>query len=226
MQRGRKYYVLSNAHVLSIAHGGARPAMGRKGDKVLYPGPADGGRLPDDWAAVLADIVPFKAGGTFLNRVDAALAEINRDRLDDLDFALYGVSGPPEMIAPQRGMTVIKRGRTTGDTEGVVQDINFRAVIDYDAVGPVGFLDQVLCTPHTKPGDSGSLVVAKESGKIVGLHFAGASGAASSIRSKLWSRRSMSNSSSRDGDTAKKSERQAWRRNRKRNRPAINMPKP
>jgi hypothetical protein len=73
-------------------------------------------------------------------------------------------------------MTVIKRGRTTGETEGVVQDINFRAVIDYDAVGPVGFLDQVLCTPHTSPGDSGSLVVDKDSGKIVGLHFAGAAG--------------------------------------------------
>ena len=73
-------------------------------------------------------------------------------------------------------MTVVKRGRTTGQTEGVIQDINFRVILNYDEVGAIGFLDQVLCTRYTKPGDSGSLVVDKTSGKIVGLHFAGANG--------------------------------------------------
>ena len=48
--------------------------------------------------------------------------------------------------------------------------------MDYDEVGGVGFVDQVLCTRYTKPGDSGSLVLDKESGKAVGLHFAGANG--------------------------------------------------
>ena len=41
-------------------------------------------------------------------------------------------------------------------------------------MGKVGFVDQVSVLPlHRTHGDSGSLVVDKESGKIVGLHFMG-----------------------------------------------------
>jgi len=58
----------------------------------------------------------------------------------------------------------------------VVEDVNFRVVIDYPDVGEVGFLEQVLCSRYTKPGDSGSIVVDKKSKAIVGLHFAGADG--------------------------------------------------
>jgi hypothetical protein len=34
----------------------------------------------------------------------------------------------------------------------------------------------VLCSRYTDGGDSGSIVVDTDSGKIVGLHFAGANG--------------------------------------------------
>jgi hypothetical protein len=40
-------------------------------------------------------------------------------------------------------------------------------------MGDIGFIDQVLCSQYSRPGDSGSIVVDKETGKIVGLHFAG-----------------------------------------------------
>jgi hypothetical protein len=74
-------------------------------------------------------------------------------------------------------MKIVTRGRTSGDTEGEVQDVHFRIAIDYpNGVGNIGFIDQVKCTRYSKPGDSGSIIVDKESKKIVGLHFAGAQG--------------------------------------------------
>ncbi len=170
VKKGGKYYVLSNSHVL------AQSGLAKKGDLVLYPGSADDGTVPKHVIGKLARFVPFRQGDDYLNHVDAALAEIAKSRLTDLDFSILGLQGPARTIAPQRGMKVVKRGRTTGETEGVIQDVNFRLIIDYEGVGKVGFLDQVLCTRYTKPGDSGSLVVDKGSGKIVGLHFAGASG--------------------------------------------------
>ena len=71
-------------------------------------------------------------------------------------------------------MRVIKRGRTTGDTESVVRDTDFRIMIQYPGVGTVGFTGQVKCDRYTDGGDLGSIVVDKASGAIVGLHCAGA----------------------------------------------------
>jgi hypothetical protein len=70
-------------------------------------------------------------------------------------------------------MKIVMRGRTSGDSEGVVEDIHFSTVLQYQGVGKVGFIDQVKCTRYSKGGDSGSIIVDKKSGNIVGLHFAG-----------------------------------------------------
>jgi hypothetical protein len=170
VKKARKYFILSNSHVLALS------GKGKIGDQVTYPGPSDGGELPNDEVATLADFVEFEPGGKFVNRVDAALATVIEERLQDLDFSILGAKPALATIAPVRGMTVVKRGRTSGDTESTVEDVNFRAIIEYDRVGKVGFLDQALCLRYTSPGDSGAIVVDKKSGKIVGLHFAGASG--------------------------------------------------
>jgi hypothetical protein len=170
VKRNRKYCLLSNSHVLALS------GKGKIGDKVFYPGPDDGGALPANLVATLSAFVPFKIGGDFVNRADAALAEIVAERLDDLNFSILDAKRALATIAPARGMTVSKRGRTTGDTESTVEDVNFRAIIEYEGVGRVGFLDQAFCRRFTRPGDSGAIVVDKKSGKIVGLHFAGASG--------------------------------------------------
>jgi len=128
--------------------------------------------------------VKFTPGGDFVNICDAALAQIEPARLNDLDRSIFGVTGRPGIVAPAIGMKVIKRGRSSGDTEGEVQDVNFRAVFPYPQIGSdVGFFDQVLCSRYTREGDSGSIVVAKDSGKIVGLHFAGS--AVSSVFSPI-----------------------------------------
>jgi hypothetical protein len=170
VKKGNKLFILSNSHVL------ADSGLAKLNDEILYPGPADGGILPRHLVGTLAKFAKFKVGGEFVNHVDAALGVIDPDRLDELDFSIHGLRGAPRTISPKRGMTVVKSGRTTGKTEGKVEDVNFRLVLDYPRVGQVGYLEQVLCTRYTKPGDSGSLVVDKESGKIVGLHFAGANG--------------------------------------------------
>jgi hypothetical protein len=168
VKKGSKRFILSNSHILALS------GNAKKGDGVAYPGPFDGGTASANLIGKLAEFVPFKTGDDFPNSVDAALAEVVTERLEDLDFTLFGVKGAPASIAPQRGMTVIKRGRTTDDRgEGIIHDVNFHFVAEFAGVGIVGFHDQVLCSRYTRTGDSGALVVDKESGKIVGLHVAG-----------------------------------------------------
>jgi hypothetical protein len=170
VKKGGKRYVLSNSHVL------ANSGKGKAGDKVVYPGPADGGKVPSDWVAVLREAVPFKKGGAFVNEVDAALAEARPERLADITYNLPKAKKPLATIAPQRDMVVTKRGRTTGTTKGRIIDTDFRFVLNYEGVGQIGFTRQVLCERYTAGGDSGSLVIDVATGKIVGLHFAGANG--------------------------------------------------
>ena len=168
VKRAGNFYILSNAHVL------ANSGLGKKGDHIVYPGTDDGGK-PTDEIATLSFFKPFKAGGSFVNTYDAALAKVDSLHLGDIDWAILGATAPLRIADPVRGMKVIKRGRTSGDTESVVRDTDFRIQVQYDGLGVVGFTGQVRCDTYTRPGDSGSIVVAKDSGAIVGLHFAGSS---------------------------------------------------
>lgn len=170
VSKGGEFFLLSNSHVLALS------GTAKKGDSIIYPGDADGGKMPDDLVAKLADFEKFVTGGEFVNRADCAIAKPTAARRADVVSEIKGVGVPRGKIKPVRGMQVVKVGRTTGKTTGEVRDVNFRFTLDYDEVGEVGFIDQVLCTRYTKPGDSGSLVVDKATGKAVGLHFAGANG--------------------------------------------------
>jgi hypothetical protein len=165
-----KLLILSNCHVM------ADSGNAQKGDHILYPGPQDNGMEPDDIVAELEDFVEFVTGGDFVNRVDCAVAKPLDGRLADLTSEIKGLGVPSGTVLPKRGMQITKVGRTTGKTRGRVRDVNFRFVLDYPALGPVGFVDQALCTRCTDGGDSGSLVLDAATGKAVGLHFAGASG--------------------------------------------------
>jgi hypothetical protein len=168
--RGGSRFLLSNSHVLALS------GKARTGDSIIYPGAADGGKSPADVVATLAGVKKFVTGGAFVNHADCAIAKPTAARLPDLVPEIKGLGLPRGTIKPRRGMNVVKVGRTTGETTGEIRDVNFRFVLDYDEVGEVGFIDQVLCTRHTRPGDSGSLVLDNASKKAVGLHFAGASG--------------------------------------------------
>lgn len=168
VKKGNKLFLLSNSHVL------AKSGLGKIGDKIIFPGEADNGGT-NQVVAKLSKFLKFKRGDDFLNRIDAALAEIDKDFRDEIDFSIRGAGSPPATAEPVRGMKIVTRGRTSGNTEGEVQDVHFRIVLPYEGVGKVGFLDQVKCTRYSKPGDSGSIIVDKASKKIVGLHFAGSS---------------------------------------------------
>jgi hypothetical protein len=132
--------------------------------------------VPADLVASLAFVHPFDTSGAFVNRVDAALAEITAARLPDVSLAIAKAGKPLGTVLPKRDMKVVKVGRTTGQTTGKVIDVNFRFVLTYPGVGKVAYIDQVLCSRYTDGGDSGSVVVDSGSGKLVGLHFAGANG--------------------------------------------------
>lgn len=167
---GKKRCILSNSHVL------ADSGRGKKGDAVLYPGPRDGGEVDDNAVAKLQAFKAFDRKGAFTNTVDAALAEIVADHLDAIDLGIAGAKKPLKIATPVRDMKVVKRGRTTGDTESVVRDTDFRILVNYgDGVGVIGFTGQVRCDTYTAAGDSGAIVVAKDTGAIVGLHFSGSS---------------------------------------------------
>jgi len=163
--------LLSNSHVL------ANSGHATIGDAILYPGVADDGHAPKNVVGTLTQVIPFMAGGQFVNRMDVAVATVDPQRLADLQTRIPGLGiTPTATTLPKRGMTVVKVGRTTGLTRGVVNDINFRFVLPYDDGSQVGYLDQVFCTRYSQGGDSGSLVLDDATHLAVGLHFAGAQG--------------------------------------------------
>lgn len=167
VKHGKQLLILSNSHVL------ANSGKAKKGDDIVYPGKRDGGQKPKDLVARLADFVQFQTGGDFVNHVDCAIAEPLESRLADIKQEIKGLGLPKGKIKPKRGMKITKVGRTSGKTSGRILDVNFRTTVSYPGVGLVGFVDQVLCTRYTEPGDSGALVIDKKSGKAVGLHFSG-----------------------------------------------------
>ena len=169
VKKGSELHILSNSHVLAVG------GTAKKGDSIIYPGDADNGKNPADLVARLSGFQKFVTGGDFVNHVDCAIAKPTAARLSEVVSEIKGLGVPKGTIQAVRGMKVQKVGRTTGKTNGEVRDVHFRFVLTYE-VGEVGFIDQVLCTRYTAPGDSGSLVIEKETGRAVGLHFAGANG--------------------------------------------------
>ena len=71
------------------------------------------------------------------------------------------------------GMRVRKQGRTTDYTEGNVVVTGATINVNYGEQGTAQFQDQVVTTPMSAGGDSGSLVLAADSLLAVGLLFAG-----------------------------------------------------
>lgn len=169
VKRGKAYQILSNSHVL------ANSGLGKKGDAILYPGAADGGKKGKDTIGKLARFRKFKKTG---ETVDCATASVDKKRLKDLRSGIKNLGVPKGTTTAKVAMKVTKTGRTTATTSGKVIATDATLKIDYGAgVGEVSFVQQVLCTNYTKPGDSGSLVLDKKTKKAVGLHFAGGSDA-------------------------------------------------
>jgi len=114
----------------------------------------------------------FREDAQATNRVDAAVARplIDSDVSDEI-LDIGRVSGN---TAAALGMAVRKSGRTTGLTTGLVTVIETTVDVGYGGK-TARFDGQVLSGPMSQPGDSGSLLVAGESQRAVGLLFAGSS---------------------------------------------------
>ncbi len=154
---------MSNSHVL------ANPGVAKKGDKIVQPGPKDGGGAPGDVVAILEEFVPFEYTAIgFPNLVDAAIAKLRANVKGTSAIRLIGV--PAGVSTTLRlNMQVQKTGRTTDHTIGLIKDINYRLPLKYKKSGGgngrVGLRDQVLCTRYSGEGDSGSAVKHEEASR-------------------------------------------------------------
>ncbi|WP_407530485.1 hypothetical protein [Methylobacterium oryzisoli] len=168
----QRIYVLSNKHVLSPIN------SGRPGSAVFQPGSLDGGTGPDK-IAELSRYVPLNLSGG-MSHIDAAIAEL----LDDIEWrpelcSIGAISGT--MIGTDT-MPVRLHGRTTGYTEGQITDESLDAQVQI----PSGtktcvtlFENQLRIEPSTgydaiaPQGNSGSLIVDRDSPAAIALLFAG-----------------------------------------------------
>ena len=162
----RELHVLSNWHVLDRG--------GNIGDAIAHPGRADDPNTAENVCGHLVrSFVGFEG--------DCAIASIS-DR--DADQTILGLGMTVGRLAdPALGDRVVKSGRTTGITHGVVTRVQTISKLTYPAVGEKRIFGFEIGPDPENPapnneismgGDSGSSwmkVDAKDT--MVGLHFAG-----------------------------------------------------
>jgi hypothetical protein len=160
------YLILSNNHVL------ANTNQAKPGDLILQPGAFDGGIYPSDAVATIERFEPivfsFPNG---YNLVDAAVARPTASR--NVTSAIIGQVMPVGINQAFVGGLVIKAGRTTQITTGVVLSVNATVVVNY-GVGLAVFRHQIITTAMSAGGDSGSLLM-DQNLNAVGLLYAGSS---------------------------------------------------
>lgn len=200
VQRGSELFILSNNHVLADVN------KGKPGDPILQPSPADQGTAGDAIATLeefvpldfgttepecqvatllatglntLAELVGSRhrlepvRQTSGVNRVDAALARPLSADLVRPD--ILGIGIPTGIGEATLGMAVQKSGRTTGHTTGTITQIDATVRIDY--YGPSALFEgQLIASPMSQPGDSGSAVLDTDR-RVVGLLFAGSDAA-------------------------------------------------
>lgn len=153
------YFVLSCNHVLAKL--GTFPL----GVEATQPGPDDGGGSADA-VGQLWSYSPMST--TQDNRVDAALATVEEEMITPIRPYAPGFVPAKDIVI---GMAVLKNGRTTELTAGVV--LADKVTVD---IGGYRMVDQVSSSYDCAGGDSGSLVLVRDNNKAVGLHFAGNTG--------------------------------------------------
>ncbi|GLZ38816.1 DNA/RNA non-specific endonuclease [Actinokineospora sp. NBRC 105648] len=169
-------YVLSNWHVL---HG----PDGALGDTVVQPGSHDDNRTDRTGLGPLVRSHLGIAG-------DAAIAGVVGR---GVDASVLGLDvAPAEIGEPELGDKVVKSGRTSGVTHGVVRRVDTIVKIDYggaEGTRQIGCFEIGPDPAHEAPGgeisqggDSGSAWLFKSANGrtakvLAGLHFAGEGGA-------------------------------------------------
>jgi hypothetical protein len=178
---------------------------GQPGDAIMQPGPYDSGGVEDIIAELydyvplniitasdcptgnavakalnaLARLVGSRtqlhpmADDVGVNLVDAAIAVPLFDGRVLHTILEVGVPGP--VVEGVLGVPVVKSGRTTGLTDGLITQVSMTVTVQFPPDGVAIFTDQIAGDLLCEPGDSGSLVVGEEN-RTVGLLFAGGAG--------------------------------------------------
>lgn len=163
--RNGKPHLLSAQHVLANFDGGAA------GDQIHYPAIGDGGGAHR--AGSLLAYTPLDPAPGFPNRVDAALCALTEAAAARIDPSVPGAAQPLRAGTAQQNMVVQWSGRTSGVATSVVRGVMVQASLLHGTT-KFGFRDQILCEGQSEGGDSGSLVVASESGEVIGMLIGGA----------------------------------------------------
>ncbi|MDP9380175.1 MAG: S1 family peptidase [Chloroflexota bacterium] len=180
---GEEVFALSNNHVLADVD---RLPLGTP---IVQPGPEQSPATPpEDVFAALSAVIPlrFPTGLDVapVNEFDAAIALVTDRALIQTGVIFGGVPyAPSRVVPPVPGMRVVKAGRTTGITRGLVTATNVDGVQvnygTYQAPRLAVFNETIEIaspdedTPFSMPGDSGSVVVEEATGHPVALLFAG-----------------------------------------------------
>jgi hypothetical protein len=164
---GGDSYVLSNNHVL--ADEGRLPI----GSPIFQPGLLDEGNPNTDQIAELTRFGPLQAGTP--NKVDCALARALKPSLVSRDI-LY--IGPPKGAGQAAlDMVVHKFGRTTSYRVGRITSLDTDVSVQYET-GTYTFESQIIVVgmggqSFSDAGDSGSLILERDTQLAVALLFAG-----------------------------------------------------
>ncbi len=162
-------YVLSNWHVLS-------GAQGKIGDIIVQPGYYDDSRTNLNHSGKLVRSYLGMAG-------DCAIASIENRTFDPSIFGLDSVVNAIARV--DLGDKVVKSGRTTAVTYGIVNQVDMTIKMGYEGMPEQATISGFEITPNpekpaqsneiSKGGDSGSWWVIDDKSKkvVVGLHFAG-----------------------------------------------------
>jgi hypothetical protein len=174
-----QFFALSNNHVLVDTN---RLPIGTP---IVQPGPEIEPTRPGDVFAALSAFIPIQFPASRLNpvtnRFDAAIAVVS-----DLSLIrrgrMFGINNyTPQLATPLPGMRVIKSGRTTGVTTGRITAVDVdREQVNYGTrTSPriATFNDTIEIVgdngPFSAPGDSGSVILERDTGRPVALLFAG-----------------------------------------------------
>lgn len=113
----------------------------------------------------------FQGDQQTANLVDAAVARpLDPSALLDDILEIGQITGT---TLPVLGMAVRKSGRTTGLTEGTITVLNTTVEVSYGPGRSARFEDQLVTSPMSQGGDSGSCLVEADATLAVGLLFAG-----------------------------------------------------
>ena len=113
----------------------------------------------------------LRADPLVVNLADAAVAR----PINDLELRddVLNIGTPDGVTSAALGMGVRKSGRTTSFTTGEVLVLDATVTVGYGYDRAATFEDQIVTSPMSRGGDSGSLLMAGDATLAVGLLFAG-----------------------------------------------------